>query len=44
MTDCPSCGSSSWQVVDTNGAEYPETLVETRQCHCGREWVETLTA
>ena len=44
MTDCPACGSSAWEVKQTNGADYPEPLVETRQCECGREWTEVLTA
>jgi len=44
MNNCPDCGSSVWQVVDTNGADFPEPLVETRECEYGHQWKKVLTA
>jgi len=33
------------EVTDTNGASYPEPLVETRECQdCGHTTTEVLTA
>jgi uncharacterized Zn finger protein len=41
---CDACGGSM-EVVDTNGAEYPESLRETRECQsCGYTTTEVLTA
>jgi len=41
---CDACGGSM-EVVGTNGAEYPETLVEERECQsCGYTTTEVLTA
>jgi len=41
---CPWC-DGALEVTDTNGAEYPEPLVETRSCEdCDYETTETLTA
>jgi uncharacterized Zn finger protein len=41
---CDACGGSM-EVVDTNGASYPESLVETRACQdCGYETTKVLTA
>ena len=44
MNECPDCGSTAWQVVETNGAEYPQPLIETRECERGHQWKEALTA
>jgi len=47
MTDswtCPICGGTM-EVTDTNEAEYPEPLRETRTCEdCGHSRMEVLTA
>lgn len=44
-SNCPECESNSFAVTDTNGATYPDPLVETREClQCGAEYKETLTA
>jgi C4-type Zn-finger protein len=41
---CPRCGGSI-EITDTNGASYPEPLVETRECtECDYKTTETLTA
>jgi len=43
-SECPDCGTTVWEVVKTNGADYPAPLVETRECERGHEWTEVLTA
>jgi transcriptional regulator NrdR family protein len=44
-SDCPRCGSDSFKITDTNGASYPDPLIETREClQCGEEYTEVLTA
>jgi len=49
MTDswtCPECGATL-KVTDTNGAEYPDRLVEERSCEredCEYSRSEVLTA
>jgi DNA-directed RNA polymerase subunit M/transcription elongation factor TFIIS len=43
--DCARCGCRDIELVDDNGAEYPETRVEFYECRgCGREFREVLTA
>jgi hypothetical protein len=44
LPQCPECGTDAWIVVETNGAEYPDPLVETRECESGHQWTEVLTA
>jgi len=42
---CPNCQSSDWVVVDSNGADYPETRVEQCKCNnCENEFTNVLTA
>jgi DNA-directed RNA polymerase subunit M/transcription elongation factor TFIIS len=42
---CPGCGTIDIELVDDNGAEYPETRVEFYECHdCGNEFRKVLTA
>lgn len=41
---CPECGSSAWQVVGSNDAEFPETRVEFCECECGAEFRQVLVA
>ncbi len=41
---CPACGSHAVRIVDSNGAEYPETRLETYECECGHTFNITLTA
>jgi DNA-directed RNA polymerase subunit M/transcription elongation factor TFIIS len=42
---CPSCGTTNWHVVDSNGAEYPETRIEFCECQeCGHEFRNVLVA
>ena len=42
---CPMCGSSDWIVVDSNGASYPETLIEQAVCRsCDHEFRNVLVA
>jgi len=31
-------------MIDSNGASYPETRVETYECECGYEFNKVLTA
>jgi hypothetical protein len=41
---CP-CGGTDVELVDDNGAEYPNTRVEFYECHrCGDEFKKVLTA
>lgn len=42
---CSTCGGGDIELTDTNGAEYPETLVEFYECrHCGNEFRTVLSA
>jgi DNA-directed RNA polymerase subunit M/transcription elongation factor TFIIS len=42
---CPACDSVDVDLVDDNGAEFPETRVEFYECQgCGWEFKEVLTA
>jgi len=42
---CTLCGSTDWHVVDSNGANYPETLIEQCECqNCGHEFRNVLVA
>jgi DNA-directed RNA polymerase subunit M/transcription elongation factor TFIIS len=42
---CASCGRTDVQLVDDNGAEYPETRVEFYECqHCNNEFRKVLSA
>jgi hypothetical protein len=41
---CPDCKSPAVHIIDTNGAEYPETRVETYECDHGHEFKKVLTA
>lgn len=42
---CPACDSVDVDLVDDNGAEFPETRVEFYECRqCGWEFKEVLTA
>jgi C4-type Zn-finger protein len=42
--ECPDCGGTL-KITDTNGAEYPDPLVEERSCeNCEYSRSEVLTA
>lgn len=42
---CPDCDCIDVELVDDNGAEYPEMRVEFYACHgCGHRFREVLTA
>lgn len=42
---CPDCGCTDVELVDDNGAEYPETRVEFYECaDCGKRFQKVLTA
>jgi uncharacterized Zn finger protein len=42
---CPSCGTIDVDLVDDNGAEFPETRLEFFECRgCGNEFRRVLTA
>ncbi|QKY16417.1 hypothetical protein [Halorubrum sp. CBA1229] len=42
---CPDCGAPEVELVDDNGAEYPETRVEFYECEvCHHEFRKVLTA
>jgi DNA-directed RNA polymerase subunit M/transcription elongation factor TFIIS len=42
---CPDCGAAGVELVDDNGAEYPETRVEFYDCAvCRGEFRKVLTA
>lgn len=42
---CPTCNSRDVELVDDNGAEYPQTRVEFYECHdCRHEFKEVLVA
>ena len=42
---CPSCGCVDMQLIDDNGAQYPQTRRELYACaDCGREKSVVLTA
>jgi hypothetical protein len=41
---CSRCGAHSVKIVDSNGAKYPETRVETHECEHGHEFKVVLTA
>jgi len=41
---CPDCDSPAVEIVNSNGAEYPETRVETYECDNGHEFKKVLTA
>ena len=42
---CPDCDSTNVEIVDDNGADFPETRVEFWECNqCGRHYREVLVA
>jgi len=42
---CENCGSTAWEIVEDNGAEYPETRIEQCECNnCGHEFRNVLVA
>ena len=42
---CASCGSTEVELVNDNGAEYPQTRVEFYECkRCGNEFRKVLSA
>ena len=42
---CPDCDSVDVELVEDNGAEYPQTRVEFYEClHCGHSFRKVLTA
>ena len=44
---CPTCGTIDVELIDDNGAQYPETRVEFYECRdsdCGRTFRKVLTA
>jgi len=42
---CPDCRSPAVEIVEDNGAEYPETRVEWYRCQiCSEEFRKTLRA
>jgi len=42
---CPDCDAVEVELVDDNGAEYPETRVEFYECEvCHHEFRKVLTA
>jgi DNA-directed RNA polymerase subunit M/transcription elongation factor TFIIS len=42
---CPACDCVDVELVNDNGAEYPQTRVEFYECHqCGNEFKQVLAA
>jgi hypothetical protein len=41
---CPDCDTPAVEIVDSNGAEYPETRIEWYECENGHEFRKVLTA
>jgi len=42
---CENCGSTDWEILWDNGADYPETRIEKCSCNnCGHEFRNVLVA